>query len=227
MLRSLIWVALSSLLGACQAGSAAVTPEPQTPVAAAATTAPPAAAESPAPPAPPPGERPNVACKAPHPVAELPLSAVKADDWANAIAGYRPEANGGRPVAWEGAQAELDAYLDGVHACVHEAFAASFLRSLAALPKEHPLSDPTLETTLELVIDGDTGALVSSGVVGSSGVPEFDAAAVAAFAHAFPLAKPPEDTLSSDGKLYVTWELHRNPEEACRREQARPWKLRF
>jgi TonB family protein len=168
-----------------------------------------------------------VTCKAPHPIAALPLGSVNVDDWAQAVAGYRPEANSGRPVGWEGAEGELNAYLENVHACVHEAFADSFLTSLEALPKDHPLSDPTLEATIEIVIDGESGALTKAGVVGSSGVPEFDAAAVAAFAHAFPLAPPPEATLSSDGRLYVTWELHRNPEEACRREQARPWKLRF
>lgn len=189
---------------------------------AAAEPAPTAAA-----PEPPSGEHPNVACKAPHPIAPLPLASVNIDDWAKAIAGYRPQANGGRPVAWEGDQGDVDAYLDAVHACVHGAFADSFLRSLAALPKDNPLSDPTLETTVELVIDGETGALAEAGVVGSSGVPEFDAAGIAAFVHAFPLEKPPPATLSSDGRLYVTWELHRNPDEACRREQARPWKLRF
>ena len=175
----------------------------------------------------PPGERPSVACKAPHPIAPMPLHAVDVDAWANAISAYRPIANSGRPVAWEGAQGELDAYLGNVHACVHAAFADSFLRSLASLSKENPLSDPTLEATVELVIDGESGALVQAGIVGSSGVPEFDAAAVAAFSAAFPLAPPPAATLSSDGHLYVTWELHRRPEEACRLEQARPWKLRF
>jgi hypothetical protein len=152
---------------------------------------------------------------------------VNVDAWANAISAYRTEANSGRPVAWEGAEGELNAYLDNVHACVHAAFADSFLPSLAALPKEHALSDPSLEATVELVIDGESGALVKEGIVSSSGVPEFDAAALAAFEHAFPLAPPPASTLSSDGRLYVTWELHRQPEEACRREQARPWKLRF
>jgi hypothetical protein len=160
-------------------------------------------------------------------VAELPLSAIDVDAWAKAVAGYHPQASSGRPVAWEGAQGELDRYLDEVHACVHAAFADSFLRSLKALPKEHPLSDPNLKATVEVVIDGETGALDEVGIVDSSGVPEFDTAAVAAFGHAFPLAAPPASILSSDGRLYVTWELHRDPEAACKREQARAWKLRF
>jgi hypothetical protein len=219
----------AALLLACQATPAGSAPPPRAPGAPSTATAPPdpAAIASASPPAPSPGEHPTVACKATHPIAELPLSAVNVDSWANAIANYRPLANAGRPVAWEGAESELNAYLDGVHACLHAVFADSFLRSLDALPKDHPLSDPTLQTTVEIVIDGDSGALVESGVVASSGVPEFDAAALAAFAHAFPLAPPPAASLSSDGRLYVTWELHRRPEEACRREQARPWKLRF
>ncbi len=221
-------ITFGAALGACQAAPAATGPAPAVPTASVVASAPSApAATAAAPPAPPPGERPNVPCKAPHPIETLALGAVKVDDWAQAIAGYKPQANGGRPVAWEGAEAELGAYLDNVHACVHEAFADSFLRSLTSLPKDNPLSDATLETTVEIVIDGESGALTEVGVVGSSGVPEFDAAAVAAFGRAFPLAKPPPDTLSSDGRLYVTWELHRNPDEACRREQARPWKLRF
>jgi hypothetical protein len=216
----------AALLLACQATPAATTPPPRTPAAAAAVAAAPASTTPPAPPEPP-GEKPSVACKAPHPIADLPLRLVNVDEWAKAISAYRPVANSGRPVAWEGAQAELDQYLENTHACVHAAFADSFLRSLASLPKENPLSDPTLAATVELVIDGDSGALVQAGIVASSGIPEFDAAAVAAFGAAFPLAPPPAATLSSDGKLYVTWELHRAPEEACRREQARPWKLRF
>ena len=180
-----------------------------------------------APPPAEPGERPSVACSAKHPIVALPLSAVNVDDWANAIAGYKPEANGGRPVAWAGAESDVKAYLEGVHACVHEAFADSFLKSLAGLPKDHPLADPELATTVELVIDGESGGLVQSGVVSSSGVAELDAAALAAFARAFPLEPPPPALLSSDGRFYVTWELHRQRTEACSPALARAWKLRF
>jgi outer membrane biosynthesis protein TonB len=118
-------------------------------------------------------------------------------------------------------------YLEGVHACAHVAFADSFLASLAALPKTHPLADPELATTVELVVDGESGALVESGVVSSSGVPELDAAVLSAFARAFPLEPPPAATLSSDGRFYVTWEVHRSRDQACGAAGARAWKLRF
>jgi TonB family protein len=187
----------------------------------------PALALAPAPEPPDTSEHPNARCSAAHPIEPLPLAAVKVDDWAQAIAGYRPQANGGRPVAWEGDAAELDRYLDSVHACVHAVFVDSFLRSLRDLPKDHALSDPELGATVEVVIEGETGRLADVGIVASSGVPEFDAAAVAAFGHAFPLAPAPAATWSSDGRVYVTWELKRRPEDGCKRAQARAWKLRF
>ncbi len=174
-----------------------------------------------------PGERPSVACAAKHSIVPLPLSAVNVDDWANAIAAYRPQANGGRPVAWEGAEGAVKAYLESVHACVHVAFADSFLTSLKGLAPTNPLSDQELATTVELVVDGESGNLVEAGVVASSGVPELDAAAVAAFGRAFPLDPPPAAALSSDGRMYVTWELHRQREQACSPASARAWKLRF
>jgi hypothetical protein len=174
-----------------------------------------------------PGEHPALACAAKHSIPALPYSAVDVDGWAKALAGYRPQANGGRPVAWEGAEGDMKAYLEAVHACAHVAFADSFLASLASLPKAHALADPELATTVELVIDGESGALVDSGVVSSSGVPELDAAVLSAFARAFPLEPPPAATLSSDGRFYVTWEVHRSRELACSAAGARAWKLRF
>ena len=130
-------------------------------------------------------------------------------------------------MAWEGNEAAVKGYLEAVHACVHTAFADSFLVSLRSLPAGHPLADRELATTVEVVVNGESGALEEVGVVASSGVPELDAAAVAAFGAAFPLAPPPPASLSSDGNLYITWELHRRPAEACSASQARPWKLRF
>jgi hypothetical protein len=217
--------ALAACAGNQTAPTTASSPAAAPPgIATAAGSTP--AASAPAP-TPEPGERPSVACAASHPIAALPLAAVNVDAWAQAIAGYRPQANGGRPVAWEGNEGAVKAYLEAVHACVHVAFADSFLASLRSLPAGHPLADPELATTVELVVNGESGALEQLGVVASSGVAELDAAAVAAFGAAFPLAPPPAASLSSDGNLYVTWELHRRREEACGSARARAWKLRF
>ncbi len=226
MHRLLLALPTCAALACGPASSGSATPPPAAPGTAPAPSVA-AAPEPSAAPAPEPGERPAVACSAKHPIPELTLATLEPEAWSQATHGYRPQASGGRPTAWDGDTSAVDAYLDGVHACAHAAFADSFLRSLRQLPKTHPLSDPELSATVELVIEGETGKLAEIGIVGSSGVAEFDAAALAAFSYAFPLEGVPPVSLSSDGRLYVSWELKRSPDEACQRSQARPWKLRF
>jgi hypothetical protein len=148
------------------------------------------------------------------------------DAWADELGRYQPMANSGRPTPLDEARAEVDGYLARVGACAERLFAGSFLPSLKGLPAGHPLSDPTLATTVELVVD-EHGALAEKGVVSSSGVPEFDAAVIATFAGVFPLAEPSAAVLSSDGRLYVTWEVHRDPQKLRDLTLARAWKLRF
>jgi hypothetical protein len=136
-------------------------------------------------------------------------------------------ANGGRPTPLDDARADVDRYLARVSACAERLFAGSFLPSLAGLPAGHPLSDPALTTTVELIVDGETGALAEKGVVSSSGVPEFDAAVIATFAGVFPLGELSPALLSSDGRFYVTWEVGRDPDKLKDLTLARAWKLRF
>ncbi len=80
---------------------------------------------------------------------------------------------------------------------------------------------------MELVIDGETGALADKGIVSSSGVAEFDAAVVATFAGIFPVVEIAPELLSSDGRLYVTWEVTRDPARLGDMTLVRAWKLRF
>lgn len=176
--------------------------------------------------APEPAPPPLPACDAKHPLPELPLASVNVDAWADELGRYQPMANSGRPTPLDEARPDVDAYLARVGACAERLFAGSFLPSLKGLPAEHPLSDPTLQTTVELVID-ENGALADKGVVSSSGVPEFDAAVIATFAGVFPLGDLAPTVLSSDGRLYVTWEVHRDPSKLRDLTLARAWKLRF
>jgi hypothetical protein len=215
LLRSMLWLLLS--------GCAYASPPP-----AAPPPAPPPVEDGSAAVAPPPAPAPPTlpACDAKHPLPELPLSSISVDSWADELGRYQPMANGGRPTPLDEARVEVEAYLKRVGACAERLFAGSFLPSLQGLPADHALSDPTLATTVELVID-ETGALASKGVVSSSGVPEFDAAVVATFAGVFPLGELSPALLSSDGRLYVTWEVRRDPEKLKDLTLARAWKLRF
>jgi len=63
------------------------------------------------------------------------------------------------------------------------------------------------------------------GVVSSSGVPAFDAAALESFARAAPFAPTPDAVRSFDGNLWVQWELKRDEVFACSTMNARPYRL--
>jgi hypothetical protein len=56
---------------------------------------------------------------------------------------------------------------------------------------------------------------------------EFDAAVVATFAGVFPLGDLSPAVLSSDGRLYLTWEVQRDAAKLKDLTLARAWKLRF
>jgi hypothetical protein len=216
LLRSTLALVVTACAGAAPPAAA---PPPSAPAPTASAAA--------APPPPAPAPPPLPACDAKHPLPELPLSSIKVDAWADELGRYKPMANGGRPTPLDEARAEVDLFLGRVGACTERLFAGSFLPSLKGLPADHPLSDLTLTTTVELVLDGETGALAEKGVVSSSGVPEFDAAVLATFSGVFPVGDISPALLSSDGRFYVTWEVRRDPAALRDTTLRRAWKLRF
>jgi hypothetical protein len=106
-------------------------------------------------------------------------------------------------------------------------FAGSFLVSLQALPGTDALARPNLVTEVDLVVDGESGALERAAVKRTSGVPDFDRGALIAVRDAFPVEPVPPETISSDGKVYLSFEFHSNPDEACSTYFARHFKLRL
>ena len=60
-------------------------------------------------------------------------------------------------------------YLNGMHNRIHPIFADSFLGSLDSLPATHPMNDPKIFTSLEIVLTPD-GNIVKMGVTKTSGI---------------------------------------------------------
>jgi hypothetical protein len=116
-------------------------------------------------------------------------------------------------------------YLNQIHGRIHGPFSDSFLASLCSLPAQHPLSNFELVSELGVMVNGASGALESLALTRSSGVKEFDAAAILTMESAFPMTPAPGHIWSEDGRVYFLWEFHRNPEEACSTYFARPLKL--
>lgn len=115
-------------------------------------------------------------------------------------------------------------YLNGMHNRLHSQFSDGFLASLSRLPHANPLNDRSLVTLLEIVVRSD-GTIDRMGVVKSSGNAEFDVAALASMDRAQPFGQVPLPLLSSDGKMYVHWKLHRNEIYACSTVGALPFIL--
>jgi TonB family protein len=93
------------------------------------------------------------------------------------------------------------------------------------LPKGHALNQD-LSVILEIVVQKDTGKVVRIGVIKTSGVTAFDVAALSAVDRAAPFGKAPDVIESPDGNVYLDWEFHRDPFDACTTRNARPYILK-
>jgi hypothetical protein len=114
-------------------------------------------------------------------------------------------------------------YLNAVHNCIHPVFADRFVASLDGLPKSDPLFSGEVSAHVRLSVDGLTGNLLLLELTRSSGDPRFDAGVVASIRSAFPIAPTPARAIwSSDGVVYMDWELHRDPNNACSTYFSRP-----
>ena len=139
-----------------------------------------------------------------------------------AIENYLPKVRPGNQTALNTAASPFAAYLAVVHRQIHVHFADQFLRGLPMAGS--PLSDPSLVTTLEIVINGD-GTLETVGVARSSGFLPFDYGAFSSVEKAAPFPPPPTKILSSDGRVYMHWAFNRS-ERQCGTFNAQPYILK-
>jgi TonB family protein len=139
-----------------------------------------------------------------------------------AIENYLPKVRPGNQTALNTAASPFAAYLATIHRQIHVHFADQFLRGLPMAGS--PLSDPSLITTLEIVINGD-GTLETVGVARSSGFLPFDYGAFSSVQKAAPFPPPPTKILSSDGRAYMHWAFHRS-ERQCGTFNAQPYILK-
>lgn len=116
-------------------------------------------------------------------------------------------------------------YLNKIHRKLHPQFADSFLAALDELPRAHHLQQPSLATTVGLIIRGRDGHVLRRSVLRSSGSTAFDISALSAIDLASPFAAAPVAIHSPDGNVYIHWELRRD-QMACSTMQAHPYLLR-
>lgn len=145
--------------------------------------------------------------------------------WRPAIENYVSSVRPGNQTALNTARVPFAAYLVSIHNRIHPIFADAFLDTLDSLPSNHPMNDPKMYTSLEIVVDSATGRVVKMGVTRTSGQTAFDIAALDSVHRAQPFGKAPDAIQSTDGNVYLHWEFHRNPMYACSTMNARPYML--
>jgi TonB family protein len=110
-----------------------------------------------------------------------------------------------------------------MHHRLHATFEEELQTAREAYSELRTASD--LVATIEIVLDQDDGRPVMLGVARSSGSVVFDAVALAALRRAAPFGAPPFSIVSPGGKVYVQWEFHTDPYEACATRNVRPFLL--
>ena len=142
--------------------------------------------------------------------------------WKSAIENYVPHVKPGNTTALNTRASPFATYLNSMHQRIHVIFADEFLPSLDQRPKSDPLNNFEMHTELEMIINQTEGAVITMGVIRTSGVTAFDINALEAVSKASPFGKPPAEIVSPDGNVYVHWEFYRNPDYACSTYFARP-----
>lgn len=142
-----------------------------------------------------------------------------------AIENYEPSVKLGNQTSLNAARVPFATYINAIHNRLHPIFAEEFL----GLAESHPntmFNNMNLVTHLEIVLNKEQGRIVRLGVTRASGVTAFDVAAVTSVSRAEPFGKAPDEIVSPDGNVYLHWEFHRDPVDACTTRNARPFLLK-
>ncbi|MFO0614028.1 MAG: hypothetical protein U0414_15655 [Polyangiaceae bacterium] len=141
------------------------------------------------------------------------LDTNKFERWRPAIENYDPSVKLGDETALNAAASPFADYLHDIHNRLHPIFGDEFLGGGAAMGAG--LEDMTLVTHVEVVLSRDEGKILRMGITKQSGNTIFDAVALEAFDRASPYGKAPDAIVSPDGNVYLHWEFHRDPFDAC------------
>jgi hypothetical protein len=150
----------------------------------------------------------------------------KWEKWRAAIENYDPSVKPGNQTALNAARVPFATYINAIHNRLHPIFAEEFLEALDGLPNSHAFNNPNLVTHLEIVLSKDTGRIVRMGITKTSGMTAFDIVALNSVHRASPFGKAPDAIVSPDGNVYLHWEFHRDPYDACTTRNARPFLLK-
>jgi TonB family protein len=135
----------------------------------------------------------------------------KAKAMRSAIENFTPDVKPGNQQELGTRASPFAAYITAMHRQIHKLFTFGFLADIEG--RRGPYDDESLWTQLQIVINPD-GKVDKVTIVRSSGVLGFDVAAIDSVMSAAPFPTPPKAIRSTNGKVYMDWQFHRD-ERAC------------
>lgn len=142
-----------------------------------------------------------------------------------AIENYDPSVKLGNETALNTAASPFAEYLHHMHTRIHPIYGDQFLAS--GMAASAGLKDMNMMTAVEIILNPKDGSVIGvPGVVKRSGSTILDAVAIDAVMRAAPFGEAPPEILSPDGKVYLHWEFHRDPVDACSTKNAHPKMLK-
>ena len=129
----------------------------------------------------------------------------------SAMTNYISEIQPGNHTAVNAHKDVAASYINRIHSKIHPKWGGDFLPMLdMRYGPNSPFSDSSLNTVLELVVDGETGKLESVNIVDSSGLTTYDMQAIAIAKQVAPHPPAPSAIRSPDGNVYLHWNFWRD-----------------
>jgi TonB family protein len=127
----------------------------------------------------------------------------------SSLENFTPDVRPGNQTALKTRANPFAVYVARMHRKIHERWGFGFLEDLDSKPSSSPMNNFDLVSTIEISIDPD-GTVHKTTIAKTSGVLEFDVAALDAVLSSGPYEPTPEAIRSVDQRVYLRWGFYRN-----------------
>jgi hypothetical protein len=127
----------------------------------------------------------------------------------SSLENFTPDVRPGNQTALKTRANPFAVYVARMHRKIHERWGFGFLADLDSKPASSPMNNFDLYTVIEISIDPD-GTVHKTTIAKTSGVLEFDVAALDAVISSGPYEATPDVIQSVDKRVYLRWAFYRN-----------------
>jgi TonB family protein len=127
----------------------------------------------------------------------------------SSLENFTPDVRPGNQTALKTRANPFAVYVARMHRKIHERWGFGFLEDLDSKPASSPMNNFDLYVMIEISIDPD-GTVHKTTIAKTSGVLEFDVAALDAVLSSGPYEPTPEAIQSVDKRVYMRWGFYRN-----------------